>query len=227
MKYIAYLTIYIGDKLPPFYIGSTYLNKYHSTFYCGTIKSKKYKAIYDKEFKEHPELFDSCIIDEFDTREEATFCELYYQKLYNVVKSSEFFNMSYATINGCFGMDVKGKLNPFFNKSHSTKTIESQSKLKKGSLNPMYGLERKTHSEAMKGQKNPFFGKNHTEEARLKNSLAKRKSPVWNHESALRNLWIELNKPKLTEFVKESIKRGFPNANYKAIHRLFVRTYND
>lgn len=27
MKYITYLTIYTGDKLPPFYIGSTYLDK--------------------------------------------------------------------------------------------------------------------------------------------------------------------------------------------------------
>lgn len=227
MKYITYLTIYSGDKLPPFYIGSTYLEKHIDDHYHGTVKSKKYKEIYDQELQEHPELFDSCIIGEFNSRQEATFCELYYQKLYNVVESDVFFNMAYATVDGCFGMDVKGELNPFFNKAHSEETLEVQSNLKKGELNPMFGIKRLKHSEQMKGEGNPFFGKKHTEEARLKNSLAKRKSPVWEHESALKNLWLELDRPKLSAFIKESIKRGFPDANYKAIYRLFVRTCND
>lgn len=226
MKYITYLTIYSGDKLPPFYIGSTYLSK-HLNGYHGTVKSKKYKSIYDKELEEHPNLFDSVIIGEFATREEAAFCELYYQKLYDVVKSPLFFNMAYATVNGCFGMDVKEENNPFFGKSHTEETIKLQSECKIGELNPMFGIKRPEHSKAMSKESNPFFGKTHTGEALIKCGIKNRKSPVWEHESALEKLWIELDRPKLSKFTKESIKRGFPEGSYKNILRQFERKYND
>lgn len=227
MKYITYLTIYTGDKLPPFYIGSTYLDKHTNNYYHGTVKSKKYKQIYDKEIKDNPHLFDSCIIGEFDTREEATFCELYYQKLHNVVKSEKFFNMSYATVDGCFGMDVSKELNPFYGRNHSEETIELQSVIKKGDLNPMYGIKRPEHSKAMSGKNNPFYNKKHTKEALIKCGLKNRKSPVWEYESALYKLWLELDKPKVGKFAKESIKRGFPEGSYKNIVMQFERKSND
>ena len=167
MKYITYITIYAGEKLPTFYIGSTSLDK-HINFYHGTVKSNKYQSIYEQELIEHPELFDSCIIDEFDTREEATFCEYYYQKLYNVVRSDQFFNMAFANVNGCFGMDVSDKFNPFYKHKHSTKSLKLQSEAKMGELNPMYGLKRVEHSKRMNASNNPFYNKKHTKENLLK-----------------------------------------------------------
>lgn len=226
MKYITYLTVYNGTKLPPFYIGSTYLDKYLAGYH-GSVSSKKYEEIYNKELEEHPELFDSMILDEFDTREEATFCELYYQKLYDVVKNELFFNMSYATIDGCFGMDVSEENNPFWDHRHSVETLKSQSECKLGELNPMFGIKRPEHSKAMTKENNPFFGKKHTGDALIKCGLKNRKSPVWEFESALEKLWLELNKPKLAKFMKESIKRGFPEGSYKNILKQFERKYND
>lgn len=124
MKYITYFTIYSGDKLPPFYIGSTSLAR-HKEGYHGTVLSKKYSKIYKQELIEHPELFDSCIIGEFNTREEALACELYYQKLHNVVKSDLFFNMSFAAPNGSFGRDVSGENHPLYGSHNGKNNIHS------------------------------------------------------------------------------------------------------
>lgn len=226
MKYITYLTIYDGTKLPPFYIGSTYLDK-HLAGYHGSVTSKKYEDLYNKELEEHPELFDSMILGEFETREEATFCELYYQKLYNVVKSNLFFNMAYATVDGCFGMDVCKENNPFWNHKHSESTLKAQSDAKIGELNPMYGTKRPEHSKAMSKENNPFYDKKHSEEGLVKCGIKNRKSLVWEYESALEKLWLELDKPKLAMFMRESIKRGFPEGSYKNILRQFERRHND
>ncbi|AWD91284.1 hypothetical protein [Enterobacteria phage vB_EcoM_IME281] len=224
--FIVYLTIYSGDKLPPFYIGSTSLEK-HLNGYHGSVKSKKYQEIYKSELAAHPELFDSLIVEEFETREEATKAEYKYQVLNNAAKSDLFFNRATAAPKGFFGSDVSKENNPFFNKHHSHETIKIQSGLKLGELNPMYGIKRPEHSKAMAKENNPFFGKKHTDEALIKCGLKNRKSPVWEYESALEDLWLELDKPKLAKFMKESIKRGFPEGSYKNILKQFERKHND
>lgn len=117
MKYVVYLTEYSGDKLPPFYIGSTSLEKINSG-YRGSVKSKKWKAIYEKEIRENPSLFSFSIISEHATRGEALEEERRIQIERNVVKSNLYFNESIAAPNGFFGMDVSGENNPFHNKRH-------------------------------------------------------------------------------------------------------------
>lgn len=101
-KSVVYLTIYSGDLLPKYYIGSTYYEKY-SNNYHGSVCSKKWKDIYDNEIKYNPHLFKTEIIEICDTRVEALERELYHQKLNNVVESTEYFNESYAIPNGFFG----------------------------------------------------------------------------------------------------------------------------
>lgn len=46
--YCVYLTCYLGNKLPPFYIGSTTTIKVQSG-YKGSVKSKQYKKIFEYE----------------------------------------------------------------------------------------------------------------------------------------------------------------------------------
>lgn len=99
---LVYLIIYHGQKLPPYYIGSTYKNIWESGYY-GQPQSKLWKDIFKKEFKEHPELFDRIIIQEHQTRKEALEFELFYQKTYDVINQDLFYNESCATKNGCFG----------------------------------------------------------------------------------------------------------------------------
>lgn len=224
--FIVYLTIYSGDKLPPFYIGSTSLKKFNEG-YTGSVRSQKYKKIYYEEKINNPHLFDVCIVDMFETRKEAICAEYKYQKLNDVVKSDKFFNMSMASPNGFFGMSTAKEDNPFYNKKHTKTALKIMSECKLGDKNPCYGLKREKHSIAMKGSKNPFYNKKHTKEALIKCGLKNRTSPVWKYESALFKLWIELDKPKVNTFSKESINRGFPKGSYKNIVRQFERTLND
>lgn len=125
--YCVYLTSYFGNKLPQFYIGSSTIKRINSGYH-GSISSKKYKEIYKQELKENPHFFKTKIISKYKTRKEAIEKEKYFQIMLNVVKSPMYFNESFATINGMFGRDVKGKLHPLFGKTHSKTTKEKISK---------------------------------------------------------------------------------------------------
>lgn len=121
MKQVVYITYYKGDKLPPWYIGSSYEEKVLNG-YNGSIQSKKYKEIYLKEQRENKHLFRTRILSYHETSKEALKEELRLQKLHKVVLNNRYFNESYATINGCYGRDVAGELNPMYGKTHSEKS---------------------------------------------------------------------------------------------------------
>ena len=98
--YVTYLTIYSGNKLPPFYIGSSTIEKINNG-YRGSVKSKKYKSIWKQELKENPHLFKTKIISKHTNRKEALEKEDYIHRKLNVVKSPLYINMALAS--GCFG----------------------------------------------------------------------------------------------------------------------------
>jgi hypothetical protein len=156
--YCTYLTIYSGDKLPPYYIGSTSIKKYNEG-YCGSVTSKKYKSIWNEELKSNRHLFDTIILTEHETRTEALAQELAYQKAKDVVRNPDFINMAIAAPNGCFGMDVSGDLNVWYN-------------------NPIWKGRKQTEDHrtkralAITGDKNGMFGKTHSEESLQKISNA-------------------------------------------------------
>lgn len=136
--YCVYLTFYKGNKLPKWYIGSSNENKILKG-YNGSIKSKKWKEIYNLEQKENKHLFKTRILSKHDTREEALKEELRLQKKHFVVKNKKYFNESYASINGYFGREMKGEAHPQFGKP-------GHSKGKK--LKPL-SEERKIHLSVM------------------------------------------------------------------------------
>ena len=100
--YVTYLTIYSGNKLPPFYIGSSSLNKVNDG-YRGSVTSNKYGITWKEELKNNPHLFKTIIISKHNTRPEAMDKELILQTKLNVVKSPMYINMSFASVNGYFG----------------------------------------------------------------------------------------------------------------------------
>ena len=117
-KYVVYHTIYHGDLFPPNYIGSTTLKNIQCG-YKGSVRSKIYKADWNKEIKNNPSLFEVFIISYHDTREDALYHELECQKIFNVITNNLFVNMSYASPKGFFGRDVKGHKNPMYNKKRT------------------------------------------------------------------------------------------------------------
>ena len=127
--YCTYLTTYSGNKLPPFYIGSTYIDRVNSGYH-GSVRSKKYKEIWDFEIKNNPHLFKTKTITKHIDRKDATAMEYSFQKLLRVVKSPMYINESLAATNGCFGRDVSGSLNPAYKREYkptkATRDLQKQ-----------------------------------------------------------------------------------------------------
>ena len=90
--YCTYLTTYRGNKLPPFYIGFSTIEKVHKGYH-GTVKSKEYQPIWNQELKEYPELFKTNILTIHDTKEEATIREVKFQKQLGVIKNPLYINL--------------------------------------------------------------------------------------------------------------------------------------
>lgn len=140
--FCVYLTTYVGNKLPMFYIGSSQLCRIEKG-YRGSVLSKKYKKIWKQELKENPHLFKIKIISTHKTDREAREKELFFQKSLGVVKSEMYINMSCATVNGYFGADFSKENSPRWKVRHTT---ESREKISRNHTN-------------VKGEKNPMFGR--------------------------------------------------------------------
>lgn len=129
MSYCVYLVSYTGSKLPPFYVGSSSVEKVNSG-YMGSISSKKYKHHFRKERITNPELFSIEILSMHNTRKAALAAEHEYQVKHSVVKSELYMNEACASPDGYFGRDVSGELNPFYGRTHSPETLEKMRKPK-------------------------------------------------------------------------------------------------
>lgn len=184
-QFCVYKTTYSGDLLPPFYIGSSSIQKIKNG-YRGTVLSKKYKDVWNKELKTNPKLFNVEILSTWPTRQEALTEELHLHNEFNVVKSSEFINMAKANIHGFLGMDVSGANNPRYGciMSEETKTKignknknrkVSEETRKKLSISRKGKLFSESHKQNMKKPKPEYFrlnmiGKKQSLETQIKKS---------------------------------------------------------
>lgn len=177
--YCTYLTVYTGNLLPRRYIGSTTIQRITENYH-GSVGSKKYKTIWKNELRDNPQLFKTRVLKTFKTHEEAIEEELRVQKLYNVVKSPNYINMSLAQPNGFFGMSMKGKV-------WTQESIDKRNKSNTGVKRPrqskaLSGRKRPDHSKAMSGENNPMFGKEHPNKGKPLN-LPRAICPVCGTES--------------------------------------------
>lgn len=118
-KFCVYLTTYKGNKLPPFYIGSSTIEKINGG-YKGSVTSKNYSKIWKTELKENPHLFTTRIICVCKTRKIAFDRENYFQHKLNVVKSAMYINKAYA--KDMSYMTGSGDKNGMYGKKHTEKT---------------------------------------------------------------------------------------------------------
>ena len=164
--------------MPPFYVGSSSIEKVNKGYH-GSVNSIKFGRIWKKEIKENPHLFKTIIVSIHEKRKEAIDKENKLQKLLNVVRNPLYINQSTAQINGCHGMDVKGKLNPNYGNKWSEdqrKAASERARLtwesgerslsvamigdKTGKKNPNYGNKwSEAQKDKMRGENNPMFGK--------------------------------------------------------------------
>lgn len=172
--FCVYLISYRGNKLPPFYIGSSSVEKIQNG-YRGSVKSKAYAKTWKTELTANPHLFKATIISTHDNRKDATLKEHYLQTTLGVIKSPLYVNMAVASIDGFFGMNVSGELNPHFGKKHTPgakikmskpKTLTAEQRAVKAELLRTMNHNRMKQPgvrdmmrEKMSGVNNPQYGK--------------------------------------------------------------------
>lgn len=193
MRYVVYLTHYKGDKLPPWYIGSSSYEKVLNG-YNGSVGSRKYKEIYLEEQKNNKHLFNTKILSFHNTRKNALSEELRLQTKHEVIKNNKYINLAYAKENGFFGLSLCGKLHPQFGTKRDAKLIEQTKIRQLGEKNSFYGkshsLETKTKiREKQSGEKNPFFKNKHNKKSiltiRQKSGTCKGTSYLYNIDRKL------------------------------------------
>jgi hypothetical protein len=190
-EYCTYLISYLGNKLPPFYIGSTSVKKVHNG-YMGTICSKQYRKLWKEELFHNRHLFKIKILSFHDTRESALFKEEFLQRKLNVVQSTLYVNMAIANkhfVNFRSPMkglkhtkETKKKISDRAkNRKYSIETREKMSRTRKGvKLKLPRSLEYRTKSSIShkklyeNGYINPRLGTKHTDET--KDILSEKKS---------------------------------------------------
>lgn len=112
----------------------------------------------DKEFKqlinEFPERFKKVVLNMFETAQDALLNEIFLHDLFDVGKSSYFYNQCKQTSTG-------------LDRTECMHTEETKNKLREAVT-----LEKREQlSKKMTGKNNPMFGKHHTEEAKRKISI--------------------------------------------------------
>ena len=103
--YCTYLTTYSGNKLPPFYIGYSTVEKVNSG-YMGSVTSRNYKDIWLKEKNERSYLFKTFIISVHSDIKEAQEKEKYLQRHFKVRMNPMYINKSIAG-----HADLRGRIN--------------------------------------------------------------------------------------------------------------------
>jgi len=93
--YCTYLTVYRGNKMPPFYIGYARKSRLDKG-YRGSVSSKQYKEIWKTELAQNPHLFRTFVIGQHATKDEAIKRERYFHLRLNVL-GDMYINQSITT----------------------------------------------------------------------------------------------------------------------------------
>lgn len=124
--YCTYLTVYTGNKLPPFYIGSTSVDNINKG-YRGSVSSERYKSIWKQELKLHPDLFKTIILTRHETRQEAQDKEIVFHEAFTVARNPMYINMTHANgkffVSGPPSSETKAKMSA----AHTGKKLGSKS----------------------------------------------------------------------------------------------------
>jgi hypothetical protein len=180
-RYCVYLTIYTGNKLPIFYIGSTSVKKFMNG-YRGSVSSKEYGKIWKEEIKLNPHLFSSRLLSVHSSREEAFNSEEKLQRSLNVINNSLYVNKSFA--NAKFSLKQHSSWNrakfknriPWNKGKRGVYSEEAKSKMgrPKGSPGRPHTEEVKKKlsgpnpKKALFGEKNGMYGKKHNTSVKSK-----------------------------------------------------------
>ncbi len=168
--YCVYLTIYRGNKMPPFYIGSSSVEKVQNGYH-GSVESIMWGKIWRQELKDNSHLFETKIVKTYNDRQEATNKEYKLQVALKVINNDMYINQAVAAKDGFFGRIVTGKNHPNYRNNHLTGKKLTEEHKKNQSLSHV-GFTGKRHKESSKKrQSTTQIGKQFSEESKIKMSI--------------------------------------------------------
>lgn len=222
--YCVYLTIYKGNKLPPFYIGSSSVEKVQKGYH-GSVCSKQFRKIWKSELRKNPNFFQTRIISTHLDRKEATLRERVLQKKLNVVKNTLYINQSFAAYdsftdrdqtgknNPMYGSSRKGKENPFFGHTHSENTRQKmrqskETRLKnlRQTLTKKYGVTNVAHLKSVKEKSKVTNLEKYGVECYTKTEISRKHVSNTRKTNALRPIYLEVK--NLYKSLNMKIPRG-------------------
>jgi hypothetical protein len=108
--YCVYFTIYTGNRLPPFYVGSTTLDKIQRGYH-GSASSALWGSIWKSELRYNPHLFTTYVIPgtKAESAKAVLDIELIWQRAFNVVEDPSFINQAYAKAGFCASPESASK----------------------------------------------------------------------------------------------------------------------
>jgi hypothetical protein len=186
--YCVYLTIYRGNKLPPFYIGSTSIQNIEQDGYHGSVRSKSYRDIWKSELQINSHLFITKIIATRFTRKEAVDLEKNLQLKMDAANSPMYINKAIASHQ--FMLHVKHSDETKKKISQSLKgRIASINQLKNLKRTPLRSInQRKKISDSLIGRAKTIAHSNKIAQA----LLGKKKSIT--HRDNMKKAWETRNK---------------------------------
>lgn len=117
--YCVYLTVYRGNKLPPFYIGYSSVDKIENG-YNGSVSSKTFKDAWSSERKHNRHLFSTRVIKTFNSSAAAREYEEKVQRHLNVHKNPLYTNMSIGYSKFCMDAAFEKGIHHFQDSSFQT-----------------------------------------------------------------------------------------------------------
>jgi hypothetical protein len=219
--FCVYVTFYRGNKLPPFYIGSTSVENINQG-YKGSPRSKKYETIWNKELKNNSHLFSTKIISVHDTRVEAYEKEYKIQTRLQIIKNPLYTNLSYACKNGFFG--GFGKDNPMYGLPKELAPCYGRT----GSKHPMFGKSGSMLGKKLSDETKEKISKNHHDVSGKNNPKSKKwrlQSPngeIYICEGEIEKLARELNVG--IQLLNKHLGNTVPPLSKKATHLMSKNT---
>lgn len=230
--YCVYLIVYKGNKLPPFYIGSTTIRKITRRYY-GSVNSAMYRNIWKSELENNKHLFDRKIIKTFKSRNEAYDYEQLIQVQYNLVENSLFVNRAIANnkfnMQGCKHTEATKQKMSYSHKSlNRTMSEAERQKLSIANsgtvtiyneITKKYEKVKNDHitKEKVKNKEYSFIGNKRDKKSRAKTAEVLKDTTCYHDPITLKVVYIKPDKIPPEGYIK-----GLPENKKQELREHFI-----
>ena len=195
----VYLVTYQGKMHPTYYIGSTFLDKFHNG-YLGSTSSRKWAEIVNQEQINHPELYSSELLYQTNNRKEAFLVEYIFQKEQGVITSDKYWNMAMTIPGQGFIADTSGYSLPVATRNKISNTLSNKTDEQKA-------LSKQKRQQTIKNrstEEQKKVSQHHSEGQKKYNNDPKNAEAISAKQSKIASaFWSGVTETQVNEIVKK------------------------